>query len=254
MATSKVHILISLLSGYTLADAIILTTPDSVRCWSGPRQFTHFTENPSTGEISWFKYPETPVKEWSKEIIDSTDKYDAGKPGISAVDEASVAEEFWKHNQKTEQNTLFYIHLLQDITYDDYLRTYIDVSRMYEDIYLYDGKIFTGEEFRKSGDSRWNGESLVNSFDSQMFIALAKNIYETTGIVTNRAWFEKEVFPAFYEKYSEELAEKTIKFITMSDFANSTITALNFDYQHGPVDVSEVDKFIKLVTALCSSF
>lgn len=250
MATSKVHILLSLLTGMNLADAIVLTTPDSIRCWSGPRQFTHFTENPVTKEVSWIKYPETPVKEWTKTLIENSEKYDAGKPGVSAVDELTKKREFWKHNNNSHQNTLLYTHLLQDDLYDKYLRTYIDVSRMYEDIYLFDGKVFSGEEFRKSGDSRWNRESLVSSFDSQVFIGLAKILYTTNKIIANRAWFEKEVFPAFYESYSNELAEKTIRFITMSDFADETISKLKFDYQHGPVNPCEVENFMMTATAI----
>ncbi|MBP3597017.1 MAG: hypothetical protein J6J60_06430 [Clostridia bacterium] len=250
MATSKVHILMSLLSGYSIEEAVLLTTPDSMRCWSGPRQFSHFTINPSTQNVSWMRFPETPVNDWNKELIDAAEKFDAGKPGVAAVDEATIPAEFWKHNSKTPQNELFYAHLVQDVLYDDYLRTYIDVSRMYEDIYLFDGKVFSGEEFRKSGDSRWNRESLVSSFDTQVFIGLAKLLYESKKIIANRAWFEKEVFPAFYESYSNELAEKTIRFITMSDFADETISKLKFDYQHGPVNPCEVENFMMTATAI----
>lgn len=252
MATSNLHIELALLSGYTLEEAVVLTTPDSVRCWSGPRQYTHFTENPATRKISWIKYPEVPVKEWKQELIDSAEKFDAGKPGVAAVDEASNPSIFWNYNQKTNQNELFYAHVVQDVLYDDYLRTYVDTSKMYEDEYLFDGKIYTGDEFRKNGDERWSGESLVNSFNTQVFIAAAKKLYETRGIIANREWFEKEVFPVFYKMYSMELAEKTISFITMTDFADKSISSLEFDYQHGPVPSSDVDKFIELTTDICA--
>ena len=251
MATSKVHILMSLLSWYSIEEAVLLTTPDSMRCWSGPRQFSHFTLNPATQEISWMRFPENPVKEWNKELIDAAEKYNAGKPGIAAVDEATIPAEFWKHNSRTSQNELFYAHLVQDVLYDDYLRTYVDTTKMYEDVYLYDGQLYSGDGFRKQGDARWSGESLVNSFDSQVFIALAKRLYETQGILANREWFEQEIFPAFRKCYSDELAENTIRYITMTDAANTTISAKEFATS-GPVAESEVYDFIELVTDICA--
>ena len=247
MATSKNHILLALLAGHTLADAALLTTPDSVRCWSGARQLTHFTINPTTGKTSWIEYPDMPVWEWSKSIVSDAAKFDAGKPGNAAVDEATILEEFWRHNKKTPQNMLFYEHLVQDKFYDQYLRKYVDVSRRYEDIYTFEGKEYTGEEFRKKADERWSGESLVNSFDSQLFVVLAKILYKEKGITANREWFEKEVFPVFYQVYSDELAQNTVRFITMTDTADEIITNHNFYCDsafNSPVCLDEVEEFI----------
>lgn len=251
--TSKLHILAAIFSGYSLNQAVVVTTPDSVRCWSGPRQYTHFTINPDTEEVSWIEFPTLPIIEWTKELIDKSKKYNAGKPGEAAVDEATDLETFWKHNKKTPQNQLFYIHLIQDSIYDTYLRSYVDVSKRYKDRYFFNGEEYSGNEFRQSGQERWNGESLVNRFDTQVFIALAKRLYETQGIIANRAWFEQEVFPIFREVYSKELAEKTIRFITMTDAANETISAKKFAYESGPVPADQVDAFIDLITNVSRS-
>lgn len=245
--TNKLHFLLSLLAGFSKEQAVEITTPDSIRCWCGPRQYTHFTINPETNEVSWIEFPNTPIKKWNKEVIDAANKYDAGKPGEAAVDEATDLETFWKHNKKTLPNQLFYIHLLQDTLYDAYLRSYVDVSERYKDRYFFNGEKYSGAEFRQSGQERWNGESLVNRFDTQVFIALAKRLYETQGIIANRAWFEQEVFPIFREVYSEELAEKTIRFVTMTDAANETISAKKFAYESGPVPADKVDAFIDLI-------
>lgn len=247
MATSKVHILLALLTGHSLSDALLLTTPDSVRCWSGARQLTHFTLNPKTGQISWIEYPDIPVWEWSKSIVSDAAKFDAGKPGTAAVDEATILEEFWRHNKKTPQNQLFYEHLIQDKFYDQYLRKYVDVSRRYEDIYTFDGKEYSGDDFRKKADERWSGESLVNSFDTQLFVVLAKMLYREQSITANRKWFETVVFPAFNQVYSKELAANTTKFITMTDTAEDLISNHKFYYscnEAGPVVLDEVEAFV----------
>lgn len=245
--TNKLHILFALLAGYSMKKAVVITTPDSVRCWCGPRQYTHCTINPDTNEVSWIKFPNLPIKEWNKELMDAAEKYNAGKPGEAAVDEATELSEFWLHNETTDQNKLIFIHLIQDKHYDTYLRSYVDVSEKYQDRYIFEDHVYSGDEFRKSGQERWDGESLVNRFDTQVFIALAKRLYETQGIIANRAWFEQEVFPVFREVYSKELAEKTIRFVTMTDAANETISAKKFAYESGPVPADQVDAFIDLI-------
>lgn len=250
MATSKNHILLALLADHTLSDALLLTTPDSVRCWSGARQYTHFTFNPQTGHTSWIEYPDIPVWEWSKSIISDTPKFDAGKPGEAAVDEATIVDEFWLHNKRTPQNQLFYEHLLQDRFYDDYLRKYVDVRRRYEDIYVFDGKTYSGEEFRKKAEERWNGDSLVNSFDTQLFMVLAKTLYREKEITANREWFENVVFPAFNQVYSKELAANTIKYITMSDRVDELISKHAFYCDNAfltPVPLDEVEQFVSIM-------
>ena len=247
MATTRIHILLALIAGHSLSDALLLTTPDSVRCWSGARQLTHFTINPKTGQVSWIEFPDMPVWEWSKSIISDCPKFDAGKPGNAAVDENTILEEFWRHNKKTPQNQLFYEHLVQDRFYDMYLRKYVDVSRRYEDIYRFEDKEYSGEEFRKKGDNRWNGESLVNSFDSQLFMVLAKILYREQNITANREWFEKEVFPVYYQVYSKELAANTIRFISMSDRADELISKHAFYCDKAfmsPVPLDEVETFV----------
>lgn len=251
MTTSKVQLLFALLFKYSITDAILLITPDTIGYWTGSRQFTHFTRNPTTKKTSWITFPEAPTKDWTREMIESAKKFSAGKPSITGIDHPTFFSEFWDHNNITPQNNIFFTHLVLDSLYINYLSKYIDTSNMHNNLYIYNKKIYSGTEYLTRAEERWNGESLASSFDTQMFIALAKRLYQTSGIISNRNWFEKEFFSKLHEMYSQELAEKTINSITMTDFTDDTITSREFDYK-GPVLSEDVNKFIDLAITICT--
>ena len=257
MATNKIHFaallyydiemrkfLSPLGVGFNHIDAAVVTTPDSMRCWVGSRAITHFTLNPSTKEISFMEMPGYNTKLWSKDLLLSMYSYDAGKPGDAVVDESTIPAQFWKYNNFTEQNFLFYLHLVQDASYDRFIRSMIDVSGRYEDVYWFKGKKYSGNDLRGKGLERWNGDGLLNQLDAQFYVRLAKRFYEATGILINRHWVEVEMKPAFFEAYSKELAENTVKFISISDVAEDIISSHNFDQEIWPVSNKYVDQYL----------
>lgn len=253
MATNKIHFLATVAYPYLRKtdkaerfdemSAAEVITNDSVRCWTGLREYTHFTKNPVTGEVSWIKFPEADVKEWTEEMVKSMDCFSAGKPGQAIIDEATVPEEMWKHNAHTKQNENFFLHLVQDVVYDDFVRECIDCSRRYENVYVFDGKEYTGEQLRGNGMERWT-KGLINELDDQFYVLLAKRFFEVTGVKANRDWLENIMKPAIVKCYSPELAVKTIKFVSLSDKAEELITTGNFDCDDWPVPNSIVDKYI----------
>ncbi len=237
-----------ILSQISKEDATMVAIPDAVRCWTGERVYTHFTVNPNTNEVSGIRYPVEAVKEWSKELLNSCSKVNSGKPGNAVIDEATDAEAFWRFNSEVSlQNVLMYLHLIQDRCYDDYIRILIDTRKKYDDIFVFDGKTLSGNDLRGKGEMRWQGEGLLNQLDTQVFVRLAKVYYEKTGILVSRQWIEDLIKPAFYKAYSKELAENTVRFLNISDYADEMISTKNFDVSGWPVSNRVADQFVQIL-------
>ena len=216
---------------------------DAMRCWSGPREFSHFTINPETGEVSWAVFPEADLKRWSKEMVQEMEKFSAGKPGVAVIDEATISDEFWLHNVDSEQNERFYIHLVQDSAYDRFVRSVIDTSHRYEDIYVFDGEELTGAQLRGQGMERWSS-GILSELDDQFYVRLAKRYFLATGMKADRFWIDNFMKKAIHERYSPELAEATVKFVTLSDKAHAIIESGKFDEEVWPVPNRVVDQAI----------
>jgi hypothetical protein len=253
MATNKIHALALLVAAQdctefcdcNIEDATVVTLNDSMRCWSGAREYSHFTINPETGMVSWMQMPTEDVSEWTEELVKSAERFSAGKPGEACVDEATVCSEFWRHNKFSKQNMLMYLHLVQDRIYDRFVRTVIDTSRRYEDVFIFNGKAYTGNDLRGKGMMRWNGDGLINILDAQFYVRLAKRYYEATGILANATWIEQVFKPAFFRTYSQELAEKTVKYVSINHFAEEVINNMSWDEETWPVPNWLVDQFIE---------
>lgn len=261
MATNKIHFLAFLLFPHVYAGAIedpkgraayffvpekaaILTTNDSVRCWSGAREFTHFTVNPLNRQVSWCHFPMEPVREWTKDLVQKRMvKLSYGKPGISILDEPTIPQEMWKHNTRTPQNELFYLHLIQDVTYDRFVRTVLDTSRRYEDVYVFEGKEYTGSQIRGDGMERWS-KGLLNELDDQFFVRLAKVYRDYTNEKVDQNWIEKVMCRAIRKAYSRSLAEATLKFVSLSDKASTIISDGRFDEECWLIPNKVVDQWI----------
>ncbi len=261
MATNKIHYGMFLLFAREYSDvlearknpisfdevnAAKVTTPDSMRCWSGYRGFSHYTINPVTKQISGMVMPTADTKDWSEGLIRYAHKFDAGNPGNAVVDEATIPEAFWDFNDFSLQNFLFYLHLIQDTCYDRLVRAYIDFSKMYDEnpTFMFQGKAYTADDLRGKGMARWNGDGLLNQIDAQFYVRVAKRYFEKTGVRMNRQWIEEVMKPSFFEAYSPELAANTVKFISIHDKAEEVITNGCFDEACWPLDNDVVDKWI----------
>lgn len=260
MATNKNHFLAFILFSHVYSSAIaevkgrayyyfqpqtaaVVTTNDSMRCWSKAREYSHFTVNPQTGAVSWCMFPLMPIKEWTKEIVEKMPKISYGKPGSAIVDEATIPEEMWKHNERTPQNELLFLHLVQDCVYDRFVRSVIDTSRRYEDVYVFDGQELSGAQVRGQGLERWT-KGILSELDDQFFVRLSKRFFQYTGVRTDKDWIQNVMCRAIHEAYSDELAEATVKFVSLSDKANELIAEGRFDDECWPVSNSIVDQWI----------
>lgn len=247
--TNKNHFLTALLYGYSLEEAAIMTTPDSVRCWVRERALTHFTINPHTGEVSGMEFPDIDTRFWTEDIVQQNMAiyaFNAGKPGEACIDEPTIPNEFWAYNEKSPQNNLFYLHLIQDRLYDRFIRSVIDCSRRYEDIYIFNGEVYNGADLRGKGMARWNDDGLLNQFDAQFFTRLAKRYFEKTGMLANSQWIEDVMKPSIFGAYSEELAHNTVKFISLHPLSDELISQKRFDEEiRWPVPNRVVDTWIE---------
>lgn len=244
MATNKIHFLSALMEGFPAEDAAVIIINDSIRCWVPDRALGHFTINPDTNEVSWMTFPSIPVKEWNEDVLKNILSYSAGKPGTACVDEDTVLTEFWKHNNPVTQNHHIYMHLVQDELYDRFVRNFIDVSRRYEDVFVFQDKEYSGDDLRGKGMARWNDDGLLNQLDAQFYVRLAKLYYERTSILANRQWIEEIMKPAIFRAYHPDLAEKTVKFISINDLAEEIISSKDFDRECWPLPNSAVDEWV----------
>lgn len=260
MATTKINFLAFLLIPYvtksklgeredifTIGSAAKVIIPDAIRCWMRSRGDTHFTKNPETGMISWISFPNENVNRWTKKIVNGSKKEFYGKPQKAVIDEESSIENFWKYNSYTKQNMLFLLHFVQDRIYDNFIRTIIDTERRYEDVYLFENKEMKGSELREYGKERWK-KGLLSEIDNQFYVRLAKRYYNLAGVKANNYWIETTMIGRGVKgTYSQELAQKTMKFVLLSNLSNKAdflITTCNFDSEVWPVPNQVVDNAI----------
>ena len=272
MATNKIHFLLLLLFPYlykkkdeaeefnpndyfSCKNGALVIMNDSIRAYIGGREYSHFTKNPDTGATSWIQFPEEDVRFWTKELVKSAPMMSAGKPGEAVIDEDTVPDVFWLHNRRSLQNEFFYLHLLQDKAYDMFIRAYIDTKDRYHDKYVFKGRTIHGDDLRgKSGMDRWS-EGLLTRFDDQFYVRIAKMYFEATGIKANREWLEETMKTAIREVYPEDLAEATVKFVSLSDKANDIITnelfddEVQFDDEAWPVKNCFADQWVHYALA-----
>ena len=253
MATNKIHFIAFLLMAFLNSefdrdffnpkDAAEVITNDAMRCWSRSREYSHFTINPETGLVSWAKFPTVDLRFWTKEIVQNMEKFSAGKPGKSVIDEETILNEFWVHNTETLQNRRFFVHLIQDRVYDEFIRHVIDTSKRYQDTYVFNGETLTGAQLRGQGMDRWQ-KGLLNELDDQFFVRLSKKFFAVTGTKTDAGWIDRVMKIAIRERYSPEMAEETIKFVSLSDKANTIIQSGNFDDEVWPLSNVIVDYYV----------
>lgn len=218
----------------TPSNSVLVGYNDFSRAQLGNRVFLHLTINPKTGKNSWLKVPEKDVKLISKEDLLAAEKFDAGKPGEACIDELSRPEAFWEHNSMSWQNFMFFLHLIQDDCYDRHIRSFIYTEKRYEGVFEFQGEILTADQLRGKGESRWE-TGLINLFDDQFYIQLAKAYYEATGILADQTWIDSTVKPAIHQIYSEELAESAVKFVNLSLRVNDIVSNKRWDEENGPI-------------------
>lgn len=198
--------------------------PDAIRAYIGPRQAGHFEQLPDGTDVSWMRYPSPEVlKNLTKETAaNEVEFYVAEGYPKCVIGEQTDIDAFDKKNWNHRYYHELRIHMLQDMVLDDLLRMRIihpdlrfnDQFKVWHNPKL----VLTGQELRQQ----------VAKFEEYGFIRLVGTVYERTGTLLNRQWFDEHVLKALLDVYPEDLARKTYKFMDISDEVNEKINNLDF--------------------------
>lgn len=198
--------------------------PDGIRAYIGARQASHF-EVAVGGGYSWMEFPnpET-LKKLTRENASQLIKFYV-VPDIKpcVIGEDSLLDKFSHHNWDHKYYRQLKIHLVQDVVLDTVLRKQmINVE-----------KRFIGEfqPYHNASDTL-DGKELrqeIARFEELGFLMLVGAVYNSTGILLNREWFDTYVYEGLKRVYPAELADCTYKYMAISDEMNERINAKNFE-------------------------
>lgn len=210
--------------------------PDAIRMYVGPRQAGHFEKMPEE-KASWMKYPSAEVlKELTKENAGEKIQYHIeGKYPKCVIGEQTDIDVFdnknWDHKFYHELR----IHMLQDSVLDSILRErMINPSMRFADKFQirHTDEIIDGAELRKQ----------VAKFEEYGFFRLIGAVYNRTGVLLNRTWFDEHVLQSLLKAYPEDLARNTYQYMQISEEENIKINNLMFtlsDEQKAEVKITE---------------
>lgn len=196
--------------------------PDGIRAYVGPRAASHFESLPDHSDTAWMKFPnESELKSMSKENCSIQWYVPDGFPK-AAIGEETQFEIFAQHNWAHKHFHALSMHIVQDMTLDETLREkMIDPSRRFGDEFSLrsePGRIIDGKELRAQ----------VTLFEELGFLKLVGAVWNSTGVLLDRDWFNANVETALYSAYPADLAANTYKFMSISDEINHRIKARNF--------------------------
>lgn len=199
--------------------------PDGIRALIGPRQVSHFEKTPDGTDVSWIKFPnEKTLKELTKENVTTMVSYsmaDGYRPCV--IGEETDIATFDRKNLGHKHYHALRIHLFQDCILDAVLREeLIKHDQRFKDRFVVrhnQSMVMDGKELRRQ----------VADFERIGFIKLAGIVFERTGVLLDRAWFEAHVYPALLKAYPEELANNTYKYMVLSDSVNERIQNHQFE-------------------------
>lgn len=224
MALSKTHILVTWLA-FHLHDEIHFNVrdiipyavlPDAIRCFNfgenvkNNRVISHFEKNPTTGSASWMVYPsKAEIKVLDDRIVQSLGMHIEPDYNQVAIGDETSMGSFIEHNNMLESEVLLgvYLHLIQDVIYDEYVRQKINCYRRRIDgTFSFKGEVYDAKSVRK----------LISEIEEQEFRLLAKKFERITGEKPDQAWFERTIKPLLDEAYSPKMAECTWKYILVN--------------------------------------
>ena len=197
--------------------------PEAIRAYIGPRQPSHFEELPDQTDISRMVFPsprdlkrtnrDTAMKVINFHLADAPKCVIGEKTRIEVFDYLNIEHDFY-HALR--------VHLLQDRILDEVLRNeMVDVKERFSDIFTikHSGKCIDGKELRTQ----------IARFEELGFIKLVGMVYERTGLLLEREWFDRRVYDSLKKAYPADLAENTYRYMSISDELNNRINGLQFD-------------------------
>lgn len=188
--------------------------PDAIRRYTGARQTSHFEINSTGTDVSFMKFP-LDLKNLTKETSEKIEGHLAGDIKPCCIGETTQLHVFdqWNKHLPIQYYCGIRMHLIQDYFYDEFIRNIIDCSDKYNDKFIYNGKSVDGTTVRK----------YVADIEEDGFCILAKEIYDNMGVVTDQAWFDKNVRDIIKSVYSDDLATGTYNYMKIKPEINKAI-------------------------------
>lgn len=188
--------------------------PDAIRKYTGARQTSHFEINSMGTDVSFMKFP-LDLKNLTKETSEKIEGHLAGDIKPCCIGETTQLHVFdqWNKHLPIQYYCGIRMHLIQDYFYDEFIRKIIDCSDKYNDKFIYNGKSIDGTTVRK----------YVADIEEDGFCILAKEIYDKCGVVTDQAWFDRNVRDIIKTVYSDDLATGTYNYMKIKPEINRAI-------------------------------
>lgn len=188
--------------------------PDAIRRYIGARQTSHFEINNTGTDVSFMKFP-LDLKNLTKETSEKIEGHLAGDIKPCCIGETTQLHVFdqWNKHLPIQYYCGIRMHLIQDYFYDEFIRNIIDCSNKYNDKFIYNGKSVDGTTVRK----------YVADIEEDGFCILAKEIYDKYGVVTDQAWFDRNVRDIIKTVYSDDLATGTYNYMKIKPEINRAI-------------------------------
>lgn len=188
--------------------------PNAIRKYTGARQTSHFEINSTGTDVSFMKFP-LDLKNLTKETSEKIEGHLAGDIKPCCIGETTQLHVFdqWNKHLPIQYYCGIRMHLIQDYFYDEFIRKIIDCSDKYNDKFIYNGKSIDGTTVRK----------YVADIEEDGFCILAKEIYDKCGVVTDQAWFDRNVRDIIKTVYSDDLATGTYNYMKIKPEINRAI-------------------------------
>lgn len=188
--------------------------PDAIRKYTGARQTSHFEINSTGTDVSFMKFP-LDLKNLTKETSEKIEGHLAGDIKPCCIGETTQLHVFdqWNKHLPIQYYCGIRMHLIQDYFYDEFIRNIIDCSDKYNDKFIYNGKSIDGTTVRK----------YVADIEEDGFCILAKEIQDKCGVVTDQAWFDRNVRDIIKTVYSDDLATGTYNYMKIKPEINRAI-------------------------------
>lgn len=189
--------------------------PDAIRMYTKYRQYSHF-EQGLNKDVSWIKFPMN-IKNISPTILNDSECHLVPSECIPTcvIGEPTIFDKFKETNKHLPD--IYYDgiakHLIQDIIFDDFVRTVFDCSKMYEDKFKVNNKYYNGKEFR----------NIIGKTEQQLFYFMSWFIRDEYGIIVDQNWFDENIYPVLKLMYPEEMADNTYKYMRIDPQTNEWI-------------------------------
>lgn len=198
--------------------------PDAIRAYVGPRQASHFEVTTDGTDVSWMTFPSAEVlRTLTKENTSSKVKYFVADCPKCAIGNETSLHKYMEYNAEHPHYKSMFIHFIQDRFLDKLLREIVDCSGKSVDSFVVYHKgeriEFDGKELR----------SQLSKFAQLGFIHLVGMVYQQTGVLLNRNWFDTNVYGSLMKAYPEDLAACTYKYMRISDELDARINMLDFE-------------------------